>query len=604
MKKKQTPNLLESFEAIKEAAGQTYDGHRCMIAPSPELKVKLNKEIQKLKKQLEGSILSNKIKAGSEYKPVGLNDGLIYPGTMFPVGTGADMARSAAANRAPLSGTVRVVVILVDFSDKVMATAKSHYEDLFFSLGTIATGSVREYYREVTHGTIDIQGQVVGPYRMPKTYAQYAHGASGMGSVLPNARTMAKDAAVASNPAVNFANYDNDADGFVDAFIVIHAGSGAEVTGSTGDIWSHKWVLDGGAYTADGSTKIYGYLTVPEDCRLGVCAHELGHLLFGFPDLYDTDNSSEGIGNWCLMASGSWNNGGLTPAHPSAWCKCQQNWVTTVNQTTNQNNVAIEDVKSGYKVFKLWKDGAPASEYFLVENRQKILFDKNLPNSGLLVWHIDDATANNTNESHYKVALMQADGKKDLENNNNRGDAGDSYPGSSNNNNFNNTSNPNSKSYAGSSTCVQVNNISAPAAIMHADLAVKCKILKVNIRKELIKEKEFRKEFKREKLEIKEIEKSFITEKATAHDKQLVENKLSDGKFADGKFADGKLGEGGGLGFGRMAGSENAPGSLEARLSQIEAIVGQIQPFIEQALRPDLSEGALSGEDQQEEEDV
>jgi immune inhibitor A len=610
MKKKQTPDLLESFEAIKDAASQTYDGHRCMIAPSPELKVKLNKEIQKLKKQLEGSILSNKIKAGSEYKPVGLNDGLIYPGTMFPVGTGADMARSAAANRAPLSGTVRVIVILVDFSDKVMATAKSHYEDLFFSLGTVSTGSVREYYSEVTHGTIDIQGQVVGPYRMPKTYAQYAHGASGMGSVLPNARTMAKDAAVASNPAVNFANYDNDGDGFVDAFIVIHAGSGAEVTGSTGDIWSHKWVLDGGAYTADGSTKIYGYLTVPEDCRLGVCAHELGHLLFGFPDLYDTDNSSEGIGNWCLMASGSWNNGGLTPAHPSAWCKCQQNWVTTVNQTTNQNNVAIEDVKSGYKVFKLWKDGAPASEYFLIENRQKILFDKNLPNSGLLVWHIDDATANNTNESHYKVALMQADGKKDLENNNNRGDAGDSYPGSSNNRAFNSSSNPNSKSYAGSNTCVQVTNISDSAAIMHADLAVKCKIkVKENLHKEIIKEKEFRKEFKREKIEIKEIEKSFITEKATAHDKQLVENKLSDGKLSDGKLSEGKLGEGklgegGGLGFGRVMGMENAAGSLEARLSQLEAIVGQIQPFIEQALRPDLSEGALSGEDQEEEEEA
>ena len=37
--------------------------------------------------------------------------------------------------------------------------------------------------------------------------------------------------------------------------------------------------------------------------------HELGHLLFGMPDLYDTDNSSEGIGNWCLMAGGTWNNG-------------------------------------------------------------------------------------------------------------------------------------------------------------------------------------------------------------------------------------------------------------------------------------------------------
>ena len=51
----------------------------------------------------------------------------------------------------------------------------------------------------------------------------------------------------------------------------------------------------GGALNADG-TKVFGYLTVPEDCRIGVCAHELGHLLFGWPDLYDTDESSSGLG--------------------------------------------------------------------------------------------------------------------------------------------------------------------------------------------------------------------------------------------------------------------------------------------------------------------
>ena len=71
----------------------------------------------------------------------------------------------------------------------------------------------------------------------------------------------------------------------------------------------------------EDATKIYGYLTIPEDAKIGVCAHELGHLLFGFPDLYDTDDTSEGIGNWCLMAGGSWNGGGDVPAHPSAWCK-------------------------------------------------------------------------------------------------------------------------------------------------------------------------------------------------------------------------------------------------------------------------------------------
>ncbi len=39
----------------------------------------------------------------------------------------------------------------------------------------------------------------------------------------------------------------------------------------------------------------------------GVFAHEMGHAAFGLPDLYDTDNSSEGLGNWSLMAGGSWN---------------------------------------------------------------------------------------------------------------------------------------------------------------------------------------------------------------------------------------------------------------------------------------------------------
>lgn len=596
MKKSKNKMLLENFLSIKQAAEKSNDGHRCMIAPHPDLKKKLDAEMKKFKSQLDKSLLADKVTLGSDYKPVGLNDGLIYPGTMFPVGTSAEMARSAAANRAPLSGTVRIVVVLVDFADKAMTTAKSHYEQLFFSLGSLATGSVREYYREVSHGTIDIQGQVVGTYRLPKTMAQYAHGGSGMGATLPNARTMAKDAAIAANPGVNFANYDNDHDGFVDAFIVVHAGSGAEVTGSSNDIWSHKWVLDGGAYTADGTTKIYAYLTVPEDCRLGVCAHELGHLLFGFPDLYDTDGSSEGIGNWCLMAAGSWNNGGLTPAHPSAWCKCQQGWVTTINQTANQNNVAIEDVKSGYKVHRLWKDGTAGNEYFLVENRQKVLYDKYLPNSGLLIWHIDDSTPNNTNESHYKVALMQADGLRNMELNHSRGDGGDSYPGTTNNTKFDFSTNPSSKSYAGSNTCVAVKNISASGAVMHADLSVKC-IVKIKeiagkeLLKDAIKDKELTKELRKDVI----IDKTAITDKIAIRDKTLIEKPAAtEGKLIDHKLSDGKLSEGGfnPRGLGAVADG----GSVEARLAALENILSQITPFIDQSIRPDLSEGALQGE--------
>lgn len=473
MKEPKSLRLMENYLKIYSAARESEDGKRCMIAPHPDLKKKMNIEIKKLTKETSKSILTNKIKF-SEISAPGLNDGLVYPGEMFPLGTSLHAARSARLEKTPLRGTLRVIVVLVDFSDKVMVKTKKHYEDLFFSLNKISTGSVKEYYHEVTNGLIDIQGEVVGPFRLPKKLSDYAHGASGTGNVSPNARTMAKDAVLKSDPSVNFAQYDNDHDGFVDAFVVIHAGVGAETNNNPNDIWSHKWLLEGGAYTTNDNMKVYSYLTVPEDCRLGVCAHELGHLLFGFPDLYDTDYSSEGIGDWCLMSGGSWNGQipGDTPAHPSAWCKCNQGWVTVETPMSNKKNVAIADVKTSKKVFKLWKNGTPGKEFFLVENRQKKNFDKFLPGAGLLIWHIDDEISDNSNEAHYRVSLMQADGKKDLEHANNRGDTGDSFPGSANKKTFNKNSTPNSKSYAGIDSSVVVKIVGSSAASINTDLNV------------------------------------------------------------------------------------------------------------------------------------
>ena len=471
MKRKNLKTTLKNFTRIYSAARESNDGSRCMIAPHPDLRKQINEAITKLKASTKTSILANKIRF-QEPARIGLNDGLVHPGDMFGLGTSATVARSPQIDKAPLRGTLRVIVVLVEFADKAMTQTKKHFEDLFFSTGVIPTGSVNEYYKEVTGGLIDIKGQVVGPFKLPKTLAQYAHGASGMGPTAPNARTMAKDAAVKANPSINFSLYDNDGDNFVDAFVVVHAGTGAETNNNPGDIWSHKWVLSGGAYAADAATKVYSYLTVPEDCKLGVCAHELGHLLFRFPDLYDTDYSSEGIGDWCLMAGGSWNNSGLTPAHPSAWCKCNQGWTSVVVPTSNQTQVSIPDVKTGLKVFKLWKNGTPSKEYFLVENRQKTKFDKYLPGSGLLVWHIDDNLSENSDEAHYKVALLQADGLKQLESATNQGDAADVFPGSANKKSITKSTTPNTLSYGGVDTFVSLKRISASAATMSADIAV------------------------------------------------------------------------------------------------------------------------------------
>jgi hypothetical protein len=71
-----------------------------------------------------------------------------------------------------------------------------------------------------------------------------------------------------------------------EAFVIIHAGQGAEYMdqndpATLDQIWSKQAQLQNAPYRADGAS-ISLYCTVPEDCRLGVCVHELGHQLFGW----------------------------------------------------------------------------------------------------------------------------------------------------------------------------------------------------------------------------------------------------------------------------------------------------------------------------------
>jgi immune inhibitor A len=228
--------------------------------------------------------------------------------------------------------------------------AVQHFQDLFFSTGKILTGSVTEYFSEVSANNISLTGEVVGPFRMPQTLREYTNGQSGTAGTTPNARTLAVDALAAARGSINFGPYDNDRNGYVDAFIVVHAGQGAEVTGCGDDLWSLKWVLPR-VESVDG-VKVYGFLTIPEDSNIGVCAHEMGHLVFGWPDLYDIDYSSGGIGSWCLMAGGSWAGSppGVRPCHPSAWCKVSQRWVRVHTPATNQT-ITLGDVVSHREVY-------------------------------------------------------------------------------------------------------------------------------------------------------------------------------------------------------------------------------------------------------------
>jgi immune inhibitor A len=451
------------------SAGEGTEAGPSPVAPSPQLRKKLREVRQELRTR--GATPASALLTFRQPRLLGMNDGMIVPPDQFPLGTSSARLRRAAAERAPLRGVIRVAIVLVDFSDKKMKRSKAEFEKLFFSQGSLPNGSVREYYSDVSGGLIDIQGEVVGPYRLPRKMTEYAHGKGGMIVATPNAGTMARDAAKAANKDIDFSRYDNDGDKYVDAFIVIHAGHDAAESGDMNDIWAHKWVLSGSELPADG-VKVYAYLTVAEDCKIGVCAHELGHLLFGWPDLYDTDDSSFGLGDWCLMAGGSWNgNQGDNPAHPSAWCKQEQGWVTVTNVTKKQK-VSVHDVKSKRKVYRLWKKGASGKEFFLVENRQQKGYDTDIPSNGLLVYHIDDALDSNSDETHYKVGLLQADGLAELEAGTSQGDAGDPFPGSSDIREITGATTPSTRSFAGLDTSVAIRSIGASADPMSVEFDV------------------------------------------------------------------------------------------------------------------------------------
>jgi len=92
------------------------------------------------------------------------------------------------------------------------------------------------------------------------------------------------------------------------------------------------------------------------------------------------------------------------------------------------------------------------------------------------VWHVDENMEDNDNERHYKVALMQADGKNELatESDMDSQYRGDPFPGATHNTTFNANSNPNSRSYyRRKDTSVSVTGISDSAEMMTMDVTVK-----------------------------------------------------------------------------------------------------------------------------------
>lgn len=438
----------------------------CIMPPAPELEEKINRSKQMFE-------IGQTLPAEMTVDVLDLRTLTLI--RTRPAKTRPDTFGVAGRALAPVLGVKKALVCLVDFSDKSATQNQTHYQDMLFSKGSYSTGSMRDFYEEASYKKFDLQGKVFGSggstagwFRAPKPKSYYTNGDYGFGAYPKNAQKLAEDVIDLANPFVNFSDYDNDGDGVVEAFVIIVAGSGGEVTGNKNDVWSHKWGIT--PKTVDG-VKVQTYFMAPEDGRVGVMSHELGHLLMGWPDLYDTDYSSRGTGKWDLMAGGSWNNGGHTPANPTAWCKARVGWVNPVTIFNMAQSVTLQPYATHPHVYKLPIGSATSKEYFLASNRQKIGFDAHLPGEGMIIEHCDDNKSNNTDESHYLVDIEQCDGLRHLNKNQNSGDTDDPFPCGTNSE-FTSTTTPNSKAYNGSDSKVSVKNIQRSGDTIKADLNV------------------------------------------------------------------------------------------------------------------------------------
>jgi immune inhibitor A len=361
-----------------------------------------------------------------------------------------------------VTGEAKVLVMLVSFNDTSNSSTHTpaYFNDFLFNA---SSNSMNKFFRDNSYNTFNVTGNVTTKfYQMNHTMAYYGRyetsspPVSGYG----NSQNLTYDVLMVADADINYSEYDQDNDGYVDHLLVIHAGGDQASTGVANDIWSHAWGLNSLAVKLDGKW-LNAYTMLSEDDPIGVFVHEFGHDL-GLPDLYDTDYSSDGgCGRWEVMASGSWNNGGASPSMLGAWCRKELGWLTPAVVNSDTAGLAAKRIYDNQTAFKVWVNNSN-SEYFLIENRQQTGWDTYLPGNGLLIWHINETATGNTRDAYRLVDLEEWD------NNNNAANSNDAWR--NNATGLTPTSSPNTNDYSGKKTDIRIYNISVSGATMYFDV--------------------------------------------------------------------------------------------------------------------------------------
>ncbi|HXI34913.1 MAG TPA: M6 family metalloprotease domain-containing protein [Gemmatimonadales bacterium] len=425
----------------------------------------------------------------------------------------------ARATQAALVDTLFVPVMLMRFkdTDTTTASAPSLYQQVLFATSPPLSRpyTYRTFYEQLSNGVFSVQGQVTSWIKTDSIEKFYTDSSALCGGfcngINSNHAVMRMQAGfremlLHADSTIDFGQYDNDGpdgipnsgddDGYVDLALFVQAQQDGACGGNSHP-WSHRFVLvdtnSSGAFStykdyvtndpaANGGTiRVRDYLlqsglggatgcTSSAIMGIGTVAHETGHGL-GLPDLYDTQYLTDGIGDWGLMSGGEYTTA-ISPSRMEAWSLQQFGWLTVAPITTN-GTYSFGPVPTSDTTWIIRPTGSnPRGEYYLLENRQASESDTaliRLKGPGLLIWHVDSQQVvnhgingdNRVNSGPiHGLRLEEADGLAQLWSVGARGDAGDPYPGTSNNTVFSYATNPaNVKNSDGTFAGFQVDSI-------------------------------------------------------------------------------------------------------------------------------------------------
>lgn len=346
------------------------------------------------------------------------------------------------ANRRRIGGlniAPRGLVILANFANLSFQSENTreafdemHNGDDYIFNG--ATGSCRQYFIDQSGGQYSPSFDVVGPVTLSQPYNYYGANDRQGNDLRPEEMIVeACQLAKAENPDINFSVYDNDKDGFVDFVYVIYAGHNEAEGAAANTVWPHNYYV----YSATGKicdidgVRIDNYACSSElrnssgttRCGIGTFCHEFSHVL-GLPDLYATTSSAihKTMGDWDILDSGPYNNRGRTPPAYSAYERFFMGWLKPVI-LTERGDFTLEDIQTSNKCYLLLEKGEhnlngvypSPTDFYILENKQKTLWNRFIPGEGLMITHIRysrskwDSNSVNNDANNMGVDIVEAD---------------------------------------------------------------------------------------------------------------------------------------------------------------------------------------------------